>query len=135
VTESTDDIAVKGNQLHMGYGWLAASLRFGKIWIAAGPIWGIGGGSVTGADGYCVGNSTEAGCADSSGLAEETAPYQRLSGRIMAGGGAASASYALFDAGPFAGALTLEGGAQTDSYRLYPWGQVGLTLAPAGKSD
>lgn len=135
VTESTDDVAVKGNQLHMGYGWLAASLRFGKVWIAAGPIWGIGGGSVTGADGFCVGNSTDAGCADSAGLAEETAPYQRLSGRIMAGGGAASASYALFDAGPFAGALTLEGGAQTDSYRLYPWGQVGLTLAPAGKSD
>ncbi len=135
VTESADSTAVKGNSIHMGYGWLAASFRFGKLWAAAGPIWGIGGGSVTGADGYCVANPSDASCVDSAGLGEQNAPYQRLSGRIMAGGGAASVSYALFDAGSFSGAATLEGGAQTDSYRLYPWGQVALTLAPQSKSD
>lgn len=124
---------VQPNSMHMGYGWLAASARFGKLWAAAGPIWSIGGGSVTGASGYCVSNAD--GCADAQGLGEDNAPYQRLSGRVMAGGGAASVSYALFDVGSFSAAGTLEGGAQTDSFRLYPWGQVGLTFAPATKSD
>lgn len=135
VVTSSETTEVKGNSIHMGYGWLAASFRFGNFWAAAGPIWGIGGGSVTGADGYCVDNPGDASCTDSAGLGEDNAPYQRLSGRIMAGGGAASVSYALFDAGPFSGAVTLEGGAQTDSYRLYPWGQLALTLAPQSKSD
>ena len=31
VTVSTDASAVKGNSIHMGYGWLAASFRFGKL--------------------------------------------------------------------------------------------------------
>lgn len=131
-----DGVVVEGaepNAMHMGYGWLAASARFGKFWAAAGPIWSIGGGSVTGASGYCV--SSADGCADTQGLGEDNAPYQRLSGRVMAGGGAASVSYALFDIGSFTAAGTLEGGAQTDSYRLYPWGQVGVTFAPATKSD
>lgn len=130
-----DGSAVQGNSIHMGYGWLAASLRFGKFWAAAGPIWGVGGGSVTGADGFCVGNPSEAACVDSAGLGEENARYQRLSGKIMAGGGAASVSYALFDVGPFSGAVSLTGGAQTDSYRLYPWGEAGLTFAPITKTD
>ncbi len=133
--DSTATSEVQGNSIHMGYGWLAASLRVGNFWAAAGPIWGIGGGSVTGAQGYCVSNPDDASCVESGGLGEDTAAYQRLSGRIMAGGGAASVSYALIDLGPFSAAATLEGGAQTDSYRLYPWGQLGVTLAPRTKSD
>ncbi len=130
-----DGSAVAGNSIHMGYGWLAASFRFDKFWAAAGPIWGIGGGSVTGATGYCVSNPTDSACSANAGLGEENARYQRLNGQIMAGGGAASVSYALFDVGPFSGAVTLEGGAQTDSYRLYPWGQAGLTFAPVSKAN
>ena len=134
LTESTATAEVKGNAMHMGYGWLAASARFGKFSAAAGPIWGVGGGAVTGVSGYCA-TSAGGACPEASEIGEDNARYQRLSGRIMAGGGAASVSYALFDVGPFSGAATLEGGAQTDSYRLLPWGQVGLTLAPATKSD
>lgn len=133
-TKSTATADVKGNAMHMGYGWLAASARFGKFSAAAGPIWGVGGGAVTGVSGYCVTSAGDA-CQDAEEIGEDNARYQRLSGRIMAGGGAASVSYALFDVGPFSAAATLEGGAQTDSFRLFPWGQVGLTLAPATKSD
>lgn len=130
-----DGSTVQGNSIHLGYGWLAGSLRVGKFWAAAGPIWGVGGGSITGADGFCVSNPTDAACVDSAGLGEENARFQRLSGKIMAGGAAASVSYALFDVGPFSGAVSLTGGAQTDSYRLYPWGEAGLTFAPITKTD
>jgi hypothetical protein len=128
---ATDQYTVAGNNLHMGYGWLAASARFGGLWLAAGPIWGAGTGSVTGVDGYCA---TPGNCEDVT-LTEETARYQRLTGSITAGGAAASVGYKLVDLGNLAGAITLEGGAQTDSYRLYPWGQLAFTIAPSGSRE
>jgi hypothetical protein len=126
-----DQYTVAGNNLHMGYVWLAANARLGDLWVSGGPVWGAGVGAVTGVDGYCV---TDGNCEDIS-LSEETAKYQRVSGTVLAGGVAASVGYALVDLGPLRGALTLEGGAQTDSYRLYPWGQLAFTVAPSGARE
>lgn len=129
--ETVREFQVEGNSLHMGYGWLALSYRAGNVWLSAGPVWGAGKGNVVGA----AGSEAAANCVSDEQLATEECRmlYTRLNGNIKAGGGAASVSYAMVDLGSMKGALTLEGGAQTDSVRLYPWGQVGLTIAPAGK--
>ena len=122
---------VDANAVHMGFGWLAANVRAGDLWIAAGPLYGIGAGTVTGLDSYCA----ESGkCTDADGTvysATADAEYQRLSGTIMAGGGAASVSYAFVDIGSLRGGVSVLGGAQTDLVRLYPWAQVAFTLAPS----
>jgi hypothetical protein len=122
-----EEYLTAGNNLHLGYGWLAGNLRFGDLWIAAGPIFSAGGGVVTGVDAGCAGGA----CGEYDGLADDAAAYQRLDGDVRMGGGAASLSYALVDFGSLKGALTLEGGAQSDSYRMYPWGQVAFTIAPS----
>ncbi|MDP2311454.1 MAG: hypothetical protein Q8P41_01000 [Pseudomonadota bacterium] len=122
-----EEYLTAGNNLHLGYGWLAANLRFGNLWIAAGPIWSAGGGVVTGLDDGCA----DGGCGDYAGLGDDGAPYQRLDGDITMGGAAASISYALVDLGSLKGALTVEGGAQSDNLRMYPWGQVAFTIAPS----
>ncbi|GDX79792.1 hypothetical protein LBMAG42_16030 [Deltaproteobacteria bacterium] len=122
---------VSPNQVHMGYGWLAASIRMDNLWIAAGPLWGIGVGTVTGLDPECVASKA---CTDPDGQvfgSTEYADYQQLSGTIMAGGGAASVSYAFVDIGTLRGAVSVEGGAQTDLVRLFPWAQVAFTVAPS----
>ncbi len=126
---STDSYVVSGNSLHMGYGWLAADFRLGDLWLAVGPVWGVGSATVTGIDGYCA---TPGNCDDITGATEDATRYQRLTGNILAGGAALSASYALVEMGSLSGAVTLEGGAQTDSYRWYPWGQLAFTVAPSG---
>lgn len=126
-----EEYTVNPNSVHMGYGWLAASVRLDDLWFAAGPLWGIGVGTVTGLDPQCV---SSAACADPEGQVFSStaqADYQQLSGTIMAGGGAASVSYAVADIGPLRGAVSLEGGAQTDLVRLYPWVQAAFTIAPS----
>lgn len=123
-----EEYRVEGSNLHLGYGWLAANLRFGNLWIAAGPIWSAGGGAVLGLDERCV----SAGCGEYDPSTEQAATYQRLNGDVKMGGAAASLSYALVDLGSLKGALTVEGGAQSDTTRLYPWGQVAFSVAPSG---
>lgn len=133
LVENPDSIeyVVQPNSVHMAYVWLAGDLRLGDFWLAGGPVWGIGAGTVTGLDPYCV---DSAKCTDADGVvygSTTDAEYQRLSGTIMAGGGALSASYAFVDVGSLRGAATVQGGAQTDLTRLYPWVQVAFTLAPS----
>jgi hypothetical protein len=126
-----DSYTVNPNSVHMGYGWLAVSVRLDDLWFAAGPLWGIGVGTVTGLDPACV---SSAACTDPEGQvfnATDFADYQQLSGTIMAGGGAASVSYAVVDIGSLRGAVSVEGGAQTDFVRLYPWAQAAFTIAPS----
>jgi hypothetical protein len=124
---------VSGNSLHMGYSWLGAEVRMGKLWLAAGPSWGMGRATVTGADGYCT--SAADACPDLPDITSANARYQRLSGTVMAAGGTGSASFAVVNLGSLAGAVTLQGGAQSDSVRWYPWGQLAFTLAPSGSRE
>lgn len=112
--EGTDTHPVGGSSLHLGYGWLAASLRFGPVWLAAGPQVGVGGArawSVT---------ETEL----------DGAVPTPVAGTLVAAGGAGSLGVGLADVGSLTLAVGLEGGALSDGSRLYPWGDVGLTLAP-----
>ncbi len=122
---------VEPNSVHMGYGWLAANVRAGDLWIAAGPVYGVGVGTVTGLDPYCADSGKCTNGGDTTYSSVDDAEYQRLSGTIMAGGGAASVSYAFVDIGSLRGGVSVEGGAQTDLVRLYPWAQVAFTLAPS----
>ncbi|MEN9787867.1 MAG: hypothetical protein RLZZ299_3131 [Pseudomonadota bacterium] len=126
--EPTALFDVKGNSMHMGYAWIAGEARLGRLWVAGGPIYGVGKAAVTGVAGACAEGG---GCADYPALAGDVGSYQRLSGTVFAGGGAGSVSYALIDLGKLSGAVTVEGGAQTDTFRWYPWGQLAFTLAPA----
>ncbi|MES2641257.1 MAG: hypothetical protein V4850_17335 [Myxococcota bacterium] len=124
----SDNFRTADNNLHLGYGWLAGNLRFGNLWIAAGPIWSAGGGAVTGIDERCLDGDK---CGQDYAVADDVAAYQRFDGNPKMGGGAASLSYALVDLGSLKGALTLEGGIETDMLRTYPWGQVAFTIAPS----
>lgn len=127
--EGTDALPVEASRLHLGFGWLAASVRAGPLQLAAGPIWGAGGATVTGVDGWCAGEGDEA-CATDTPFLGDAAPFQPVSGRITAGGVAGAVGIGLFDLGGLRGGLAVEGGAQTDRYRWYPWGQLGFALTP-----
>jgi hypothetical protein len=117
-----DEVAehpTSGNSLHMGYGWLGVNVRAGKLRLAAGPLFGAGKATVTGAS--CGGAACD-------GFADST--HAVLTGDIKAGGGALGVSYALKDFGKLESALALQGGAMTTGSRVFEWGQLGLTIAP-----
>ncbi len=109
---------LEAQKLNTGYGWLAGEFRLNKIWIDAGPIWSVG-------SAY----TSDIPSADEGAPCTNCVVAAR--GTIMAAGGAGGVSYALTDIGNLSGALSLLGGAQSDGSRLYTWGQLGFTLAPA----
>jgi len=117
-----------GDTLHLGYGWLAVSYRMDDFWLTGGPVWSAGSGHVTGANDYCI-SSPDPEC---QGASAEPALLEGevLVGSVQAGGFAFSASYALIEFGKLHGALSFVAGAQTDSSRLYPWGELAFTFAP-----
>ena len=106
---------VSGSRLNAGYGWLAAEYRIGKLWLDAGPIFSVGG----------------AYTASEFSLDSGESGWVGLGGFMIAGGGAGGASLALAQVGNLSAALSLLGGAQSDTSRLYTWGLLGFTLAPA----
>lgn len=103
--------------LRAGYSWLAAAYRpVPWLGLAAGPVYAIGSGSAQ-------------GTSDSDDLSR----YASLNGQIRAGGAAAGVTYiAPVAVGPVGIGVSALGGAQTDSSRWYTWGQLALTLTPAG---
>jgi len=117
-TSAGSPYELEARKLNTGYGWLAGELRLGRLWLNAGPIWSVG-------SAYTSDVPT----------ADEGAPCSNCvvaaRGTIMAAGGAGGVALALTDIGNLSGALSLLGGAQSDGSRLYTWGQLGFTLAPA----
>jgi hypothetical protein len=117
-----------GDTLHLGYGWVGVSYRIDSLWLSAGPIWSAGSGQISGANDYCI-TSQDPSCTDApsdpAALEGEV-----LVGSVRAGGVAMSASYALIEFGKLHGALSLVIGAQSDSSRVYPWGELGFSFAP-----
>ena len=76
----------------------------------------------------CIRDSTNTDEADRENIMWVT------SGPMATVGGQASLSYAILEVGTdLAAAVSLLGGAQHDSQRLYPWGQVALTLGPVAQ--
>lgn len=115
-----------GSSLHQGYGWLAGTYRLGDLGIAAGPVLAAGVGKASGLSGYCDGNPCDGvAAAEAAALA-----YQPMSGSITSFGGSLGLSYGFLDMGGLKLGASLLGGAQWDNARTYPWGQLGLTLAP-----
>lgn len=130
--EDLDEYALQGDSMHMGFGWLAATLRLGDFWLAAGPLYAMGKGGVTGVNDLCRDKPTGASCSAVDSADSETLRYQRLQGSIRAGGAAASASYAVVEFGRMMGGVTLSGGAQSDMTRTYPWATLSFTVTPQG---
>lgn len=114
------------SSLHQGYGWLAGTFRAGDLGLALGPVLAAGVGKASGLSGYCDGNPCE-GVAAAEAAALD---YQPMKGSIMSFGGSLGLSYGIVDLGGLQLGVGLLGGAQWDNARTYPWGQLGLTLAP-----
>lgn len=123
-----DDAAYEasGSTLQMGYGWLAGTWRVKELGVALGPILSVGVGKSSGLSEYCAGQA----CAGVAGAEGAALDYQSMSGSILAFGGSLGLHYGLFDLGGLRGGIGLQGGLQSDSARMYPWGQLGLTIAP-----
>lgn len=121
--------AVPGDAMHLGYGWLGATLRAGDFAVSVGPEWGIGAARVLGVEWPCAQDTLDCGGAGS--LTQSSAAGQRVAGSVTAGGGAGSIGYGFLPVGGLRGGLALEGGALTDGARWYPWGELALTLSPA----
>lgn len=128
-----DGTPIAANSFHFGYGWLAGVARVGEVELAAGPLWGAGGARVTGVAGSCVGAGGT--CFEGTVLETDDARYQPVSGRITAGGAAAALGLGLFDLGGLRGGVVLQGGAQSDTYRWYPWAQLGFAITPRTGGD
>jgi hypothetical protein len=105
--------------LRAGYSWLAAAYRPAPwLGLAVGPVYAIGSGSAQGTD--------------TSG---DLSQYASLNGQIRAGGAAAGVTYiSPVSVGPVGIGVSALGGAQSDSSRWYTWGQLALTLTPAGSN-
>jgi hypothetical protein len=115
--EATEAFETDATGLQMGWGWLAGTFRAGNLDLALGPVLGVGVAKATGV-------ATETGAASDL-------DYQSMAGSIVTTGGSVAGSYLFLDLGGLKGGVGLQAGAQSDGSRLYPWGQLGLTLAPA----
>lgn len=114
--EGTEAFPTRSSSLQMGFSWLAGSWRKGGLDIALGPVFAFGSARSTGAAG---------------GASFEDQEYQVVKGSIVSTGGSMGLSYVFMDLGPMKAGVGLLGGAQLDGARMYPWGQLGLTVAPA----
>ena len=109
--------AYSGHTLRSGFLSLGPTLRFSDLWLNLGATVSMGVAQVT--------NTDEA---DRDNIMWVT------SGPMATVGGQMSASYAVLEVGSdLAAAVSVLGGAQHDSQRLYPWGQVALTLGPVAQ--
>jgi hypothetical protein len=106
--------AYSGHQLRTGFLSIGPTLRFSSMWFNVGPTVSMG-----------VAQSTNTDEDDRDNIMWVT------SGPMATVGAQAGLSYPLMEVGTgLAAAVSLLGGAQHDSQRLYPWGQFALTLGP-----
>jgi hypothetical protein len=112
-------------KVSMFYGWLAGSyfITPGDLGVTflAGPVLGIGSGTVQGVSG---------------GTDSYSDRYSQVNGSIRAGGvsGGVSLTHNKASIGKLGVGLSALGGAQSDTTRWYTWGQAALTITPA-RSD
>jgi hypothetical protein len=135
---SLDDIdrfELRKDQFHMGFAWVAGVLRLNDLWIAAGPMYGLGSAGVTGVSQACIDDPGQAACKTLGESGEETRRYSRMDGSINAGGGALGVAYEVLEFGRFKGAVSLNAGALSDTNRWYPFGSLGITVGPAGQEE
>ena len=133
VLEEKGQFDLRKDQLHMGTGWLAVTANLGSVWMAAGPMYGLGTGAVTGVGQDCI--DKPGSCGDLGNNSKDTLRYSRLEGSVRAGGLAMSAGFPVMEMGRLSGALTLHGGALSDTSRWFPFGSLGITVGPTGPED
>ena len=120
--------------LNLFYLWAPGTYWFGNFGVAAGPSWAGGTARTKGITDGCTSGSGE-GCDQVGALSAESLEQVAVRGTVLTGGGAVSFYWGFIDVGFVKngrGGLSLNVGAQTDSARLYPWGQIAFTIAPAG---
>lgn len=125
---------IETDQMHMGFMSLMGTARFGPIWLGLGPMYGIGSGQVTGVSELCIEKPNDPACNAVEG-SENTLRYSRMKGQVRAGGVAFGAAYTVMSFGRYAGSVTLNSGALSDTSRMYPFGSLGFTVGPAGQED
>ena len=131
-----------GVSARLGYGQLSAVLRMSDLWITAGGVFATGVATVQSPTDVTIQPEE---CQSADGIeanpwcvyfTENAQAGGTMSGRLTAPGASLSVGYALFDLGDgLQGAVSVGGGALASGVRLYPWGQVALTIAPAPKRN
>jgi len=113
-----DGRAYSGHQLRTGFLSVGPTLRFSSLWLNLGPTVSMG-----------VAQSTNTDESDRDNIMWVT------SGPMATVGAQAGLSYPVMEVGTgLAAAVSLLGGAQHDSQRLYPWGQFAVTLGPVPRA-
>jgi hypothetical protein len=133
--EDLDRFDLRSDQAHLGFVWVAGAMNLGKMWLAAGPMYGFGSGAVTGVSQSCIDKPGAGECSDLGNPGEQTLRYSRMDGTIKAGGGAVGLAYQVVEFGRFSGAISFNAGALSDTSRWYPFGSLGFTVGPAGQED
>ena len=120
----------KADSLHLGYGMVGPSLRFGDLWLHAGGVLAFGVANASGVanadavSSQCPYGGEEEVCAWVSGVEEENREYFPWTTSLTTAGFQAGLGYALFDLGEgLQGGIGLSGGLLSDSSRTYPWGR------------
>lgn len=132
----------KADSLHLGYGMVGPSLRFGDLWLHAGGVLAFGVANASGVanadavSSQCPYGGEEEVCAWVSGVEEENREYFPWTTSLTTAGFQAGLGYALFDLGEgLQGGIGLSGGLLSDSSRTYPWGQLSFTVGPASSRN
>lgn len=94
---------------HAGYLWLGGSMDFSSVEVTAGPIF-------------------ELAKVRTQGLEGDGYSYAPAIGTVLSSGVSAGLTYYGLKLGPLDGGLSTQFGAQTDTSRLYSWGQVAFTV-------
>jgi hypothetical protein len=106
--------AFSGHTLRTGFLSIGPTFRFSDLWLNVGPTVSMG-----------VAQATNPDESDRENIMWVT------SGPMATVGAQAGLSYSVLEVGrDLAAAVSLLGGAQHDSQRLYPWGQFAVTLGP-----
>lgn len=128
----------KADSLHLGYGMVGPTVRIkDDLWLGAGGVLAFGVANASGiadldqVNADCPYRTEQEDCGWVSGVPEEQRPYFPWSTELTTPGFQAGLSYALFDVGPLRGGVGVTGGVLFDPSRMYPWGQVALTIGPA----
>jgi len=116
---AANHIQTSRTQMHLGYGWVAGAFRLGDVRVAVGPSFSVGVLSAVG-----TGNATDTASVSQSASAV-------LKGPTYGPGAELGVFYGFLNSSKFQSGLGLHGGAFSDGDRLYSWGQLSFTLAPA----
>ncbi len=133
--EDQAGFTARADNMHMGYAWLAGSVRLNDLWLSVGPTYSMGSAGVTGINSMCLENPGATECGAVGDADEDILRISRMKGDIRAGGLAMSASWSMWTVGPMEAALSLNTGAQSDLSRWYPWATLAVTLAPPGGEE